>query len=57
MSVDHSRDVLLTQSSANATGHGTHFCYATSLQGFCYGYVVYQFEKRCKAVLISCPVE
>ena len=28
--------------------HETHFCYATSLQGFGYGDVVHQFEKRCK---------
>ncbi len=26
------RDVLLTQSSANAARHETHFCYATSVQ-------------------------
>ena len=28
-------------------GHETHFCYTTSLQGFGYGDVVHQFEKRC----------
>ncbi|MDE5088686.1 MAG: hypothetical protein O4805_16740 [Trichodesmium sp. St16_bin2-tuft] len=29
--------------------HKTHFCYTTSLQGFGYGDVVYQFEKRCNS--------
>ena len=31
--------------------HETHFCYTRSLQGFDYGNVVHQFEKRCKPLL------
>ena len=42
MSVDHSREVTRMQ-------HETDFCYATSLQGFGYGDVVHEFEKRCQS--------
>ena len=48
MSVDHSRDVTLSDMFAQHSVRKTHFCYATSLQGFGYGDVVHQFEKRCK---------
>ena len=44
MSVDHSREVTRMQ-------HETDFCYATSLQGFGYGDVVHQSEKRCKIIV------
>ena len=47
MSVDHSRDVTLGDMSAQHSVRKTHFCYATSLQGFGDGDVVHQFEKRC----------
>ena len=43
MSVDH-------RAGGFATGHETHFCYVTSLQGFSYSNVVHKFEKPYKTL-------